>query len=141
MENRVALSASDALLLTLATGNLVLKASAADDALPDSLDVATFSAPAVTVALTALLALDDICDVAILTTSFVTLSVRDALLLTLATAKAVLDGTAADDALLDNLEVAVFESPFACFLAVRFALYASFLVSFNNFLQSATALL
>jgi hypothetical protein len=119
IENCVALSASDALLLTLATGNAVLEASAADDALLDNLDVATFSAPAVTVALTALLALDDICDVAVLTTSFVTLSVKDALLLTLATAKAVLNGTAADDALLDNLDVAVLLPAVAPCAAIR----------------------
>jgi hypothetical protein len=41
MENRVALSASEALLLTLATGNVVLEASAADVAFPDSLAKAT----------------------------------------------------------------------------------------------------
>jgi hypothetical protein len=119
MENRVALSASEALLLTLATGNAVLETSAADDALPDRLDVAVFSAPDVTVALAAILAFADICDVASLITSFVTLSASDALLLTFATAKAVLEASAADDALPDRLDVAVLLPSVAPCAAIR----------------------
>jgi hypothetical protein len=51
------------------------------------------------VANAALLALADICDVASLITNFVTLSASDALLLMLATGKAVLVANAADEAL------------------------------------------
>jgi hypothetical protein len=47
------------------------------------------------------------------------LSANDALLLTLATGKAVLDGTAADDALLDRLEVAVLLPAVAPCAAIR----------------------
>jgi hypothetical protein len=68
IENRVALSASEALLLTLATGNLVLETSAADVAFPDSLDVAVLL-PAVAPC-AAILALDCIRD----DTSLVTLA-------------------------------------------------------------------
>jgi hypothetical protein len=70
IENSVALSASDALLLTLATGNALLEASAADDALPDKLDVAVLL-PAVAPC-AAIRALDCICEDASLATFAVT---------------------------------------------------------------------
>jgi hypothetical protein len=88
-------------------------------ALPDCCEEAVFSAPPVTVANAALLAFADICDVASTITSFVTLSASDALLLTLATGNAVLEASAADDALLDSLEVAVLLPAVAPCAAIR----------------------
>jgi hypothetical protein len=66
IENRVALSASEALLLTLATGNAVLDGTAADDALLDNLDVAVLLPSVAPWA--AIRALDCICEDASLAT-------------------------------------------------------------------------
>ena len=83
----------------------------------------------------ALPALADICDVASLITSFVTASARDALPLTLATAKAVLDASAADEALPLMFDVAVLlpaVAPCAAILALDCIFTDANLATFAN---------